>query len=313
MSFVKDTFFGGAEKKAGKAQEKTALAGVEEQRRQFDLTREDAQPFISTGVDALNQQRILLGLGAFPAQQPASQPSQNLMLSGGFDSGSFDFSGFGEPRAPVTIDGATGQVEQPLSALEQQQQAFAAFGESPGQRFIRDRAQKNLLRNASAIGGLGGGNIRSALVEQGVGFAAQDFNNQLNRLAGLSGSGQVAQQGIGALGAQTAGNIQQGLLAAGQAKASGILGQAQGRREGIGQTVQLFSGFSDIRLKENIKQIATLDSGLAVYVWDWNDLARSLVGDQANIGVIAQEAQEIFPDAVTEKGGYLHVNYEAIH
>ena len=38
---------------------------------------------------------------------------------------------------------------------EAQQAEIDQFVKSPGQQFLQDRAQKNLLRNASAIGGLG--------------------------------------------------------------------------------------------------------------------------------------------------------------
>ena len=108
-----------------------------------------------------------------------------------------------------------------------QQQAFNQFNLSPGQQFIRDRAQKNLLRNASAIGGLGGGNVRSALVQQGAGFAQQDFNNQFSRLGQLAGQGQAATTSLGQFGVQAAGQKQQGIVGAGQARASGILGSQQ--------------------------------------------------------------------------------------
>ena len=62
-----------------------------------------------------------------------------------------------------------------------QQQATQAISESPTQAFIRKRAQKNLLQNAAAIGGIGGGNVRSALGQQGAGFALQDTENQFRR------------------------------------------------------------------------------------------------------------------------------------
>lgn len=92
---------------------------------------------------------------------------------------------------------AASQQQQALLGMgtpEEQQAAFAAFGDSPGQKFIRDRAQKNLLRSSAAIGGLGGGNVRRALVEQGAGFAAQDFDRQLGRLGEVAGRGQQAAQ-----------------------------------------------------------------------------------------------------------------------
>jgi len=120
-----------------------------------------------------------------------------------------------------------------LGGQEAQQAAFQAFEESPGQAFIRKRAQKNLLQNASVIGGLGGGNVRSALVEQGAGFAAQDYANQFNRLGQLSGQGQQAARDVGQFGAQAAGNISNLGLAAGAARASGVQGAQNALASGV--------------------------------------------------------------------------------
>ena len=126
-----------------------------------------------------------------------------------------------------------------LSGTEAQEQAFAGLDTSPGQKFLRDRAQKNLLRNASAIGGLGGGNVRSALVQQGVGFAQQDLQNQFGRLGQLAGQGQAAATNVGQFGAQAAGSIAGLQQFGGAARASGILGQAQVAPQATGQLFQL--------------------------------------------------------------------------
>ncbi len=240
MSVIKDIFFGGASKKAGEAGVEASEAAIAEQRRQFDITRGDISPFVETGVDALNQQRILLGLGALPSGAPA--PTQQAPQLGAFAGQIPGVGGLGggfriPQLAGLTAPTAPAAAGPQLSAAEQQQQAFAAFGESPGQRFIRERAQRNLLRNASAIGGLGGGNVRSALVQQGAGFAAQDFQNQLNRLASLSGGGQVSATNLGQLGAASAQNIGGLLQAGGQARATGILGRAEGLRGGISKVL----------------------------------------------------------------------------
>ena len=133
-----------------------------------------------------------------------------------------------------------------LGGVEAQQTAFAGLQESPGQQFLRERGQRNLLRSASAIGGIGGGNIRSALVQQGVGFAQQDLQNQLARLGQIAGQGQATALGLGQLGQATAGGIssllsQQGLASqlalqqAGQARATGIQQAGQARVAGIQQ------------------------------------------------------------------------------
>jgi hypothetical protein len=128
-----------------------------------------------------------------------------------------------------------------LSGEDAQAAAFAAMQQSPGQQFLRDRAQKNLLRNSSAIGGLGGGNVRSALVQQGVGFAQQDLQNQFGRLGQLAGQGQSAATSIGQFGQQTSGNIGNALIAGGNARATGILNQNAALQQGIaGVTTGLF-------------------------------------------------------------------------
>ena len=114
-----------------------------------------------------------------------------------------------------------------LGGQEAQNEAFAAFNESPGQKFIRDRAQKNLLRNAGRMGGIGGGNIRSALVEQGTGFAQQDFNNQFGRLGQIAGQGQNAVTNVSQFGATAANQAGNAAIAQSEARASGILGRQQ--------------------------------------------------------------------------------------
>jgi hypothetical protein len=197
--------------------------------------------------------------------------------------------------------------------------------ESPGQRFIRERQQRALLRNQSAIGGLGGGNVRTALQEQAAGFAQQDLQNQFNRL-GITSAGEQALQGRQQQAVTNLANIRAGLgaqqgaalIGAGQAKAQGIVGQAAGFRSGVQQAVELGTqaatlGASDIRLKENIERVGTLDSGLGWYTWDWKEGTKGIAGSTPTEGVIAQEAQELFPDAVSLINGYLHVDYARVH
>jgi hypothetical protein len=64
--------------------------------------------------------------------------------------------------------------------------------------------------------------------------------------------------------------------------------------------------FSDIRLKRDIERIGALPSGLPVYAY------RYLWSDEPQVGVMAHEARELFPDAVAEFGGYLAVDYGRI-
>lgn len=178
---------GKAAEKAAKAQENAAYAGIAEQRRQFDISQENLQPFQDAGTGALAAQQNLLG----------------------------------------------------LSGVEAQQQAYSQLTESPGQQFLRNRQEKALLRNASATGGLGGGNVLTALQEQAMGFAQQDIQNQFGRLGQLAGQGQQATTSGAQLGGQMASNVANLQGQAGAARASGILGPAQANAAATGQVLGL--------------------------------------------------------------------------
>ena len=63
---------------------------------------------------------------------------------------------------------------------------------------------------------------------------------------------------------------------------------------------------SDIRVKENVQRIGTRNDGLGVYLFDYID------GAKGQIGVMAQEVEPLYPDAVLEFGGIKHVDYGAL-
>ena len=66
-----DLFLGGAEKKAAAAREAGITEGIEEQRRQFDLTREDLSGFRERGGLAGEREAEFLGLRGPEAEQAA--------------------------------------------------------------------------------------------------------------------------------------------------------------------------------------------------------------------------------------------------
>ena len=63
--------------------------------------------------------------------------------------------------------------------------------------------------------------------------------------------------------------------------------------------------FSDRRLKRNIERCGTRADGLGIYTFEyvWGEKSR---------GVMADEVEKIYPDAVGERDGYQTVNYEMI-
>lgn len=175
-----------AAKKGAKAQQAGIDTATGEQRRQFDITTKSL-----TAAEARNRSDITQGASRARVDLETGRLRQFRQLD------PFAKAGRSALEQQQALLGLGGQ--------EAQDAAFNAFAESPGQRFIRERTQKSLLRNASAIGGIGGGNVRSALVEQGAGFAAQNFNNQFNQLSDLRTSGQNAATNIGQ-GALTSGS-----------------------------------------------------------------------------------------------------------
>lgn len=95
--------------------------------------------------------------------------------------------------APYAASGV--QANDKLAALqgllgpEAQQQAFSQFSESPQQAYLREQGERAVVGNASAIGGLGGGNVRRELLRQGIGLAAQDYGNYSGRLENTRANG----------------------------------------------------------------------------------------------------------------------------
>jgi hypothetical protein len=224
---------------AARAQERAQQAAIAEQRRQFELTRQQLDPFRQAGLGALNMQLALMGLpqvGAAPTGLGGqiSDLEQQIAAAQGGQVGGVPGAFAQQFAQPTDVFGLQSQLEalrgqQPGLPQFTREQALASLQATPGQQFLRERQQQALLRQQAALGGLGGGQVRTALQQQAMGFAQQDLQNQLARLAGLAGAGQQAAAGIGQFGQAAAGQIGQGLVGAGQARASGILGAQQAR------------------------------------------------------------------------------------
>lgn len=114
-----------------------------------------------------------------------------------------------------------------------QSAAITALQNSPYyQSLYRNGLQANLA-NASATGGIRGGNEVRSLANFGADTLAQTIQQQLANLSGLSSMGANAAAGLGSLG-QANSNAQSGLLQGqGAAQAGGILGSQGAINSGI--------------------------------------------------------------------------------
>ena len=96
-----------------------------------------------------------------------------------------------------------------------------------------------------------------------------------------------------------------GLGAAGLMAPAGTFGGLFGAAS-AGNAAQNLTKFSDRRLKTNIKQIGIADNGLNIYSYNY------VWGGPAQIGYMADEVENIAPQAIGEFNGYKTVNYGMI-
>ncbi|MGB7241270.1 MAG: tail fiber domain-containing protein [Sulfitobacter sp.] len=129
--------------------------------------------------------------------------------------------------------------------------------------------------------------------------------NELNAL--LSGSqvsnpaamsGATPEVGVG--GVDYAGMVQDQYQSQ-VANSGGLMGGLFGLAGSLGGAA--VSKWSDIRLKENISRVGTLDNGLPVFLYRYKS------GGPMHIGVMAQDVEKVNPEAVQEIGGFKAVNY----
>lgn len=115
-----------------------------------------------------------------------------------------------------------------LNGGDPQDASIKALQESPLYKSLFQTGQNTVLANASATGGLRGGNIQSSLANFGSNTLATVIQQQLQNLGGLAGQGQNAALGGGQLGLGASNSIADLFTNQGSAQAGGILGKLQG-------------------------------------------------------------------------------------
>ena len=113
-----------------------------------------------------------------------------------------------------------------LSGPEAQQEYVTGQEQNPIFQALARQGEEGILQNASATGGLRGGNVQGALAQFRPQLLNQFLEQQYGRLAGLSTLGQASAAGVGTAGMQSANQIGQAYTQAGQARAGSIMGQA---------------------------------------------------------------------------------------
>jgi hypothetical protein len=164
-----------AAQQAGAQQAASAQAGIDEQRRQFDLIRELLDPYVNAGGKGLEAQLGLMG----------------------------------------------------LNGPEQQQAAIDAIGSGPEMAAMVQQGENAMLQNASATGGLRGGNTQAALAQFRPQVLSSLINQQMQRFGGLATMGQNSAAGVGTAAQTMAGNVGGFLTQQGAATSGATLGAAR--------------------------------------------------------------------------------------
>lgn len=108
-----------------------------------------------------------------------------------------------------------------------QQAAINQLQQSPMFTSQLKAGQNALLQNASATGGLRGGNTQAALAQFAPSLLAQTIQNQFGNLGSLSSLGQNSAVGAGNAGSNAANQNTALLQSIGNSQASGALAQGQ--------------------------------------------------------------------------------------
>lgn len=130
------------------------------------------------------------------------------------------------------VDAGGPALQQQMAALglagpEAQQTYVAGQEQSPIFQALARQGEESILQNASATGGLRGGNVQGALAQFRPAMLNQFLENQYAKLGGMTQLGQNSAAGVGNAGLNVAGNIGNLLQQSGAAQAGGALAQGQ--------------------------------------------------------------------------------------
>jgi hypothetical protein len=243
--------------KAAGASKDATQASVAEQRRQFDLTREDTAPYRQVGRGALGKLSQLYGLGSItdPALAPKvgtrvyKSSDIERLLQQGLSVDDILKLGTYNPGAKVSdtqrlmqrYNLSAAQINQLQNGQFSSPAAgpgapgaggpagdMSVFFESPDYRFNLAEGQRAIDNSLVARGGaLSGAGIKAG-VRYASGMASREFGSFYDRLANLAGIGQTGVAQSAAAGANAANNISNAYMQNGMNRGSAYMATATG-------------------------------------------------------------------------------------
>lgn len=116
----------------------------------------------------------------------------------------------------------------------QQRRAIAQFEQSPMFQSLARQGEDAILQNASATGGLRGGNVQGALAQFRPALLNQQLQQQFQNLSGVSALGQNAAANAGQIGMGAANNISNLITGNATNQANAGLASANAWSQGLG-------------------------------------------------------------------------------
>lgn len=160
----------------------------------------------------------------------AAAGQQSASAQQGIDEERRQFDAMQKLLAPYVEGGNKGMAGQQdflgLNGQPAQQKAVDSIQNSAQFGAMAQQGENAILQNASATGGLRGGNVQGALAQFRPNLLSSLIDQQYSRLGGLTQMGQASAAGVGAAGINTGQSIsgllgQQGAAQAGASLANG--------------------------------------------------------------------------------------------
>ena len=175
----------------------------------------------------------------------AAAATQAAAAQAGIDEQKRQFDKLVELMSPYVTAGTGAMAEQQaligLKGQEAEQAAITKQEQSPIFQALTQQGENAILQNASATGGLRGGNVQVALSQ----FRPQVLNSlieqQYNRLGGFTRTGQAAAAGQAEQGMASADSISNLLANQGAATAGGQIAKGNVGRQAFGDILGIAS------------------------------------------------------------------------
>lgn len=183
-------------------------------------------------------------IGAETSRKAASQASsaQQQSAQQGVEEQRRQFDMMRQLLEPYTQAGLPALQQQQallgLSGPEAQRAAMAGIESSPAFTAAIQQGENAMLQNASATGGLRGGNLQGAMAQFRPQMLAQAIQDQYSMLGGMTTLGQQSAAGVGSAGMQTGQGIADLLGKMGAAQSGGILAQGKAQQQMLNALMQ---------------------------------------------------------------------------